>query len=80
MYCNSQCHRYHMARKYLQHAITEALLAGPCTASTTVAGCPQVHSTHVTVDVQEQHPLYVVRQAQWLTITDDLSQQRWCES
>lgn len=70
-----KCHRHHMARVYLQHAITETLLASPCTASTAVAGCPQVHSAHVAVDVQEQHPLYVIRQAQWLTITDDLSQQ-----
>lgn len=65
---------------HLQHAITEALLASPGAACTAVAGCPQIHPTHVTVDVQEQHPLYVVRQAQWLTIADDLSQQQWCES
>lgn len=63
------------ASSYLQHAVAEALLAGPFTASTAVAGRPQVHSTHVAVDVQEQHPFYIIWQSQWLTITDDLPQQ-----
>ncbi len=65
---------------YLQHAITKALLAGPCAASTAVARRPQVHSAHVAVDVQEEHSLNVIRQGQWLTITNDLSAERQARS
>ena len=62
----------HQGRAHLQHAIAQALFTGLHAGSAVEAGGPEVHTSHVAVDVQDEYSLNVIRQHQGLPVTHHL--------
>lgn len=56
----------------LQLAITQALLVSLATAGAVHTRCPQVHTPHIAVDVQEQNSFNIIWEGQRLAITNHL--------
>ena len=71
---DSRCHQDKQCRgcAYLQFAIAQALLGNSGAASAVHPRCPQVHTSHVAVDVQKQDSFNIIWQAQRLPVTDHL--------